>query len=136
MKVTLAALALAALISVCVGPLAMGNPEAGPTGGRSIHLSTIPEVPREGDSYRVTVGMKIQIRAEVEFAHGQRREVSKDPRTLFVSTDEQIATVTQTGEVSFLSTGGWPKGSVGIIVGYGEIGDVLNFVVLPAEKSK
>ena len=75
--------------------------------------------------------MRIQVLAEIEAEDGTRRDVTHDPETLFVSTHDKTATVTETGEVTFHSIGGRPVRSVGIMVAHlpGELEGVLNFRV-------
>ncbi len=120
---------------VALGALSyiMGCGPAG-SGGTpvALHLRTdppLPEVGRRVPEYEARVGMRIQVLAEIEAEDGTRRDVTHDPETVFVSTHDKTATVTETGEVTFHSIGGRPVRSVGIMVAYGELGEVLNFRV-------
>ncbi len=98
----------------------------------AIYLQTEPLLQKKGENFQVHVGMRIFVRAEVKFEDGSRRDVTKDPKTVFVSIDKKAATVTKDGEVTFLSTHGELIGHAAAAVVYnGKVGDVLNFIVHP-----
>ena len=103
---------------------------------KSINLSMEPSLSSDGEEFLVKVGMKINIRAEVTFSDGSKRDVTDDPLTLFLSLDNKIATVSKSGEVKFLDFTKTNRfvGSVGIVVGFmletpHEIAEMLDFKV-------
>lgn len=124
--------ATVAVILLALGSIAIivASEPSRPSAPQAIHLRTEPPVPKKGENLMVHVGMKIKVRVEVTFADGSRRDVGEDPAIIMVSTDETTATVSRSGEVVFLSTSGMAIGSVGIIVTYGEVGEILNFSVV------